>query len=369
MTRSIRHLALLGAAMLGTGCTESATPDESNVVPRPVFLAADQVQLTSRVSGLAFDPEAFFFNLAGCGNPCPVPPFLSEYSPLYVPAAVRGAAVLTFDVAQQQPGPIGEPAIGDSRGRWTQPAVPARYNPPYFMLATGAGALRDPAVPPAPDEPRGPPLPPVPPTTYLPTLNLRPIITGQNGTCVSQEAAHIGKNGILEAVAKHLTATGTATVVDDLVNPGRYWANTVFWFYAAGNPALRAPADGISLETTLTGGAHQQFAIAWAPPGVLPPFLNQSTRGYYVTNTPISPLGVYVVLLPRQPGPPPSGIQYVIKDTITSTAANRPWLFQPITGNIGPGAVGFVGAQMQYPPNPLRRSELPPPHLCLPPGL
>ncbi|HEX8698549.1 MAG TPA: hypothetical protein VF815_06920 [Myxococcaceae bacterium] len=364
MTRNIRHAALLGAVLLGAGCEKSATPDESTVVPRPVFLAANQVELTTRVSGLAFDPEAFWVNVANCGRTCPIPPFLSEAMPHYLRSAVRNAGVLTFDVAQQQPGPIGAPAISDAQGLWVHPSIPARYNPPYFMLATGSGAMPDPS------EPLGPPAPAVPATTYLPTLNERPIVTGQNGTCVSQEVAHIGKNGILEAVAKHLTATGTNTTVDDLVNPSRYWTTKVFWFYAAGNPALRVPANGIALEVNVTGGPHQTFVIDWAPAGVLPPFLNQSTRGFYVTNAPVSPMGIYVVLVPVLQGPPPSSLLFLAKDTVTNAATFRPWTFPPIPSSIGPGAVSFIGAQMQFPPNPLRPGAgVPPPHLCLPPGI
>ncbi|HLL04388.1 MAG TPA: hypothetical protein VK539_27640 [Myxococcaceae bacterium] len=363
MTRSLRHVALLGAVMLGTGCEQSVAPAESNVVPRPVFLAADKVQLTSRVSGVAYDPEAFFFNLAMCGPTCQIPPFLSEGVPHYLRSAVRGANVMPLDVAAQpQPQPIGPPAVADNLGMWLLPAVPARYEVPYFMLATGAGALPDPT------EPLGPPLPQPPRTDYLPTLTLRPVMTGGSGTCVSQEAAHIGKNGVLEAVSRHLTATGTPTTVEDLVNPTKYWGTNVLWFYAAGNPVLRAPADNVSLEVNISGGLQQTYVIDWAPPGVLPPFLNQSSRGFYVTNAATSSLGLYVVLLPVA-GPPPSSIQYLVKDTKTSTSAQRPWEFPPIQGGIGPGSVTFVGVQMFYKSNPLRPSYPPPPQLCLPPGL
>jgi hypothetical protein len=347
---------------MGTGCEKSAAPAESNVVPRPVFMPAEQVQPTTRVSGVAYDPEAFFINLANCGGrSCPIPPFLSEGIPLYLRSAVRGAQVLAFDVEQAQPGPVpGPPAAADGAGIWVLPNVPARFTTPFFTLATGAGVMPDPS------EAIGPPLPPVAPTEYLPTLTLRPIFTGPSGTCVGQEAAHIGKNGILEAVAKHLSATGPATTVGDLINPQRFWGTNVFWFYEAGNPVVRGPADGISLEVDIKGGPHRQLAIDWAPPGVLPPFLNQSTRGFYVTNASISPLGVYVVLLPVQ-GPPPTEIKYLIKDTLTRAQALRPWQFPPLPGGIGPGVVSFTGIQMQYPINPLNPPPVPPPYICLPP--
>jgi hypothetical protein len=348
---------------LGTSCQESAAPDESNVVPRPVFVAAADNPPTTRVSGLAYDPEAFFINLVNCGGRnCPIPPFLSEGIPLYLRSAVRGATMLAFDVeAQPQPQPVGAPAASDGVGMWVLPSVPSRFTAPFFVLSTGSGALPDPS------EPIGPPLPPVTPTQYLPTLTARPIFTGPSGTCASQEAVHIGKNGILEAVAKHLTAMGTNTTVDDLVNPGRYWGANVFWFYEAGNPSLRAPAEGISLEVNITGGPQQTFVIDWAPPGALPAFLNQSTRGFYVTNTATSKIGVYVVLLPAA-GPPPGPITYLLKDTKTSASAQRPWQFPPLRGNIGPMSVTFIGIQMQYPINPLNPPPTPPLTVCLPPG-
>lgn len=363
MTRYIRHVALLSAVALGTGCEDTVIPAESNIVPRPVFLAADKAPVVTRVSGVAYDPEAFFINLANCGAGCPIPPFLSEGIPHYLRAAVRGANVLAFDVAAAQPGPIGAPAVADSRGVWMLPTVPGRYNVPFFTFSTGVGALPDPS------EPLGPPTPLVPATQYLPTLTLRPILTGQNGTCVSQEAAHIGKNGILEAVARHLTANGTPTTVDDLVNPAKYWGTNVFWFYAAGNAIVRAPTDGLALEVNIEGGTHQRFTLDWAPPGVLPPALNQSTRGFYVTNAQLSPLSIYVVLLPNTGGPPPSSVGFLVKDTKTSASAQRPWHFPPIPGGIGPGAVTYIGTQMLYPFNPLRAPAPPPPFFCLPPGV
>jgi hypothetical protein len=359
MIRHIRHAALLGAVLMGAGCQQSTAPAESDFVPRPQFIPADQAQITTRVSGVAWDPEAFFFNLAMCGPDCPIPPFLSEGVPHYLRSAVRGANVLTFDVeGSPPPGPIGQPAVAGGDGIWVLPNMPARYGTPYFTFNTGVGALAT--------EPIGPPFPGAPPTEYLPTLTLRPIFTGGNGTCVSQESVHVGKNGILEAVARHMTATGTATTVDDLVNPAKYWGTNVFWFYIAGNPVLRAPADGIALELDIDGAPPQKFAVDWAPPGVLPPFLNQSTRGFYVTNASVSPLGVYVVLLPNA-GPPPSKVRYLIKDTKTNAQSLRPWNFAPITGGIGPGIVTFAGIQMQFPKNPQNPGYPPPPFICLPP--
>jgi hypothetical protein len=364
MNRYIRHAAFLGAVMLGTACADSADPAESNIVPRPVFIAADQVPPpTARVSGVAWDPEAFFVYLAGCSSkPCPIPPFLGEGIPIFKRSAVLGATVFAFDVEGAQPHPTGAPATSDGQGIWVLPNVPQRFTTPYFLLATGTGSLI-----PAPIA--SPPLQaaPVAPTEYLPTLSLRPISTGVSGSCVGQDAAQIGKNGALEAVAKHLTATtGSAVSVMDFVDPVKYWGTNVIWAYSAGNPILRAPADNVSLEVSITGGTHQTFAIDWAPPGVLPPFLNQSTRGFFVTQAPTSPLGLYVVLLPHPPGPPPSSIDYLLKDTVTNSQSKRPWSFPPLHGNIGPGTVYFIGAQMQYPINLLNPPPPPPPYICLP---
>lgn len=371
MIRYIRYGALLGAVMMGAGCQESAAPAESNVVPRPTYIAEAEVpsMLVTRASGVAWDPEAFFFHLAMCGGPtCPIPPFLSEGIPHYLRSAVRGATIMAFD--PEKPGPTGDPVTTDNLGIWLLPTMPARYGTPFLTMNTGSGAL-----PPA-SEPLGPPFPLAPITEYVPTVTARPIFTGQSGTCPGLDNAHIGKNGILEAVAKHLTAQSTGTTVADLLDPTKYWGVNVFWLYIAGNPVLRVPADGISLAATQVvpdttppqeAPVGQILAVDWAPPGVLPPELNQSARGFYVTNSATSSLGVYVVLFPNN-GPPPTGIKFRLTDTKTDSVARRPWTFPVEPGSVGPGVVVFHGNQMQFPVDPQHPWLVPPPYICLPPG-
>ncbi len=362
MNRTIRYGTLIGAVLLGAGCAgESEPPSESNLFPAPEYVDVNTVPAnTVRVSGLAWDPEAFFFTLANCGQECPFPPLLSEGNPLYLQAAVNEASVLAFDPTAAPPNlTVGDPATSDPTGSWLLPSVPERKGPPFFAFNPGAGAVTTSAFPPAPAPPL---LPPTPPSPYVPTVTARPIYTGKAATCLAQESVHISRGGILEAVAKFLSSTGTPTLVDDLLNPARYYGVNVFWFFHAGNPAVKAPADSISLEPS-TG---QMFVLDWAPPGVLPPFLQQSTRGYYVTNTATSPIGVYVVLFPNS-GPPPTGIEFKVMDTKEDAAVFRPWAPTTLPGNIGPGAVTFYGWQMMYTPKP----NVPAPALqgwvCLPP--
>jgi hypothetical protein len=362
MNRYIRYGALIGAVMMGAGCQESAPPAEAPFVPRPTFATQEETQalLITRASGVAWDPEAFFFHLAQCDiafggrGQCPIPPFLSEGVPHYLRSMIRGANISTFDA--EVPGPIGTAVTTDNLGIWLLPTVPFRYGTPYFSLNTGEGS-----VPPA-SEPLGPPLPLAPVSTYLPTLSGRPIFTGLSGTCTGLDNPHTARNGILEAVARHLTAQGTATTVDDLVNPARYWGAHVFWIYIAGNPVLRVPASGVALEAS----AGQIIALDWAPPGTLPAPPNQSTRGFFVTNGSISPMGVYMVLFPNN-GPPPANIQFRYKDTVTDPVSRRPWFFPNEPGSIGPGIVIYHTNQMLYGAVPNHPSPPPPPFLCLPP--
>lgn len=359
MTRYIRYGALLGAMLVSVGCGDSTAPEDSDVLPKPEYIPVAQTpSLTTTFTGVAWDPESFFYQVTLCGADCPMPPYLSEGLPLYLNASVSGAAVRAFDPLLAGPPPanpmVGEPGSSDELGIWVVKGVPAPATPrpvPMLMFNAGVGSL--------PPVQIGPPFPKLDPgpVDYVPTLTLRPITVGNNSSCTGLEATQISQVGILEAVAKHLTATGTDTQVADLINPARYQGVFVLWAYEAGIPVRRTAADGISLEHSV----GQKLSLSWKFPGTGAPEENQSTRGFYVTpGEEISNIGLYVVLVPQGPGLPPVAT-FRLADTKTDEVSLRPWFFPEVTVGIGPGVVAFGGFQMFYPLPPVP----PPPGVCV----
>ncbi|MFL5345840.1 MAG: hypothetical protein ACJ8AT_13700 [Hyalangium sp.] len=354
MNRYIRSAALIGTCLLGVGCEQSTAPDESTFFPEAEYMPAGAMTPTTRVSGVAWDPEAFFMSIAACGPNCTMPPFLSEGIPLYQRSAVGGASVLAFDPVAGHP--VGPPATSAPIGFWQLPQVPSRGDAPFFIVSTGQGSI--PSTPVLPN----PPFAPIPPTQYMPTLTMRPIRTVW-GHCTSQEAVSVGSNGILEAVAKYLSVVkGQPTQVTDFLDPTKFLSVVVVDAFHAGNFDLRAPADSVAIEAT----AGQVYYIDWAPPGV-PPASLRSTRGFIVNDTATTAsLGIAVVLLPSN-GPPPPVIAYTLKDTKTDNVARRPWVFPPVAAPPAPTIIGFLGLQAQYAPGPTPIYEdPPPPFFCLP---
>jgi hypothetical protein len=280
---------------------------------------------------------------------------LSEGLPLYLRSAVTKTALTPLDLLAGAPLTALE-TTSDPTGFWLMPKVPSRVNPPFYIFAAGQGELTPQAFSPPPQ---------IPPTQYLPTVTARPINTLYS-TCTGMEAMLIGNTGVLEATAKYLTITGRPTVVSDFLDPTRYHSVTVIGMYHAGNGAVRAPADGISLEGT-SGSGVEIFYIDWAPPGV-PPDTLRSARGYIVTDAPTSPVG-FAVVLSRATSPIPDKITYKFKDTKTDAVARRPWQFPTIAEPPHPGIVTFIGAQMRYqnPTLPLYSLGIPF-WLCLPSG-
>jgi hypothetical protein len=350
MNRYLRFPALLGACLLAMGCEEPATQAPSSFIPEVQYVPADSVSLHTRISGVAWDPEAYFIYLTECGPTCPMPPFLSEGIPLYQRAAIRDAAISAFDPLTQTT--TGAAVTTDGVGIWTLPQVPSRSTAPYFVVSAAQGTI--------PTEQIGPPLAVVPPTQYVRTLTLRPLST-VGGSCLSQEAIHIGSTGVLEAVAKYLTANGKPTLVEDLLDPTRYHSVTVLGLFHGGNGANRAPADLTSVEVSV----GQVYHIDWATPGTSPAE-RRSARGFIVTESPTTPVGFAVVLVPATL-PRPAQITYKVKDTKQDAVARRPWVYPPISAPPQPGLVTFIGAQMGYQPPSIPLFQLPPPpSACVP---
>lgn len=359
MNRYIRSVALIGSCLLGVGCEQGVAPAESSFVPEAQFVSADQAKMVTKVSGVAWDPEAFFISIAQCGqlNPptgCGIPPFLGEGNALYKRAAVVGASVSALDPLARST--VGAPSSTNPVGFWSLPTVPSRADVPFFITSAGQGAIA--TTTPLP----GPPFTPIAPTQYFPTQMMRPIRT-VNGHCTSQEAVHIGRNGILEAVAKYLSVVkGQPTLVDDLINPTIFHAVVVIDAFHPGNPALRAPAANVSVEAS----AGQVYYIAWAPPTV-PPANLRSTRGFIVSDTATAaPIGIAVVVVPAT-SPRPPVITYSIKDGVTDSVERRPWVFTAVTAPPASGVISFLGQQPGYQAGPVPTFVDPPlPAACLP---
>lgn len=366
MNRYIRYAALIGSCLVGFACEQGTAPEPSNFIPRATLVPASSVKIDSRIAGLSWDPEAYFIALAGCQTPdhvpmcrpcpgCPpFPPFISEGLPTFSRAAVVGAAISAWD-------PLTQAAVGNSfapapNGFFEVEGVPSRADVPFYMFSSGQGTTNEPPPPPA-----GPgfPAPTVVKTTYLPTVSTRPINT-MFSTCTSQEAVVIGRNGVLEAVAKHLSVNlGRPTTVSDFMDPTRYHSVAVVVTHHAGNQALRAPADGISLE----GTQGEVYVLNYAN---LPADNLRSARGFIVTNAAASPIGFNVVLIPAT-SPRPDTVSYKFKDTKTDSVARRPWQMPEIKEPPHAGVVTYIGAQMRYQPPPIPLSSLgAPPAACVP---
>ena len=352
MNRAARYGAFLGALLLGASCgPDGLSPSESDFFPTPEYTTVEPGSVTSVVSGFSWDPEAFFMHLATCGGPtCPIPPFLLDESPLYLRSAVQGATIAAFDPLLGRPAV--DPVQTDELGLWTIPSVPSRSDVPYFVTALPTGSLTN--------EPIGPPWPQVPQGGYLPTVTLRPVVT-HNSVCAVQEAGNLSTVGILEAVAKYLTVSGTPTTVADFVDPTKFANVVVFWLYHPGSALLRVPADG----TTIEASAGQVLHVEWAPPGV-PPDNLRSTRGFMVSDgAAVSPRGISVVLL-RAGAELPPVVTYTVKDPSEDEALARPWFFPPIQAPPTPGVVNFAGTQLWRSDEPNGPPGPPPPFLCLP---
>ncbi|RKH13330.1 hypothetical protein D7V97_06030 [Corallococcus sp. CA053C] len=361
MNRSLRLVSVLSALAVGAGCESNPSTGSvgTPIVNTPEFQDTDLGTLTTRVSGFAWDPEAFFFSWITNGGPAsPITPIISEINPLFLRSVTQNAQVTMLDPV------LGKPAVppvaAAANGFWVSPTVPSRASPPFFSLNAGGGSLPT-------TQPPGTPatLPPIPPVgRYLPTVTLRPIATAHS-MCVLQESLAIGDNGILDAVARYLTATGTPTTALDFVDPTKFHGVNVFWLFQPGFPMLRAPAPGTTIEAT----SGQVFNVAWQPPGStsIPPGL-QSPRGFVVqAGSPTSGLGIIVVTQPAS-GPRAPGVRFTVVDNTTDAANRRPWKFDPINAPIVPGVITFAGLQIRpstfEPPNPY--GPVNGAHLCLP---
>ncbi len=314
MTRTSRVFGtagLLGALAL-TGCE----PTQPFVLGNGAhnFGVAEKSEVT-QVYGYTWDPETMFYIVAmscfeaGVLPPaCPEPPLGLPTYPAGKYSVLPGMAVALFDPLNP-PAPGSAPSLqaaelAGPQGHWYVKDVPSRSDVPYFAVAAptpGAPQLPTPDVT-------------VPPAGagYLPTMDLKPIVTTPT-LCMGQPASMLTDKGILEAVAKYLSAPGPSTTVSDLLNPAKFGGVLVSWQMAPAGAGVHAPAN----DTRLVTDQGRIFYIDWIPPPS-PPATNalRSERGFIVATEP-----------PEGSGPPalkqssPIGVSVVLLDPLTGTSA------------------------------------------------
>lgn len=345
-----QRLLPLALALLGAGCggPEQQPTDQTPYGKRaPVTLP----------SGYAWDPEAFFFSLQSCVTSCGDPAVTDNASYHFRRAQVSGAAVSLYNPATLASVVTSDPSGDD--GFWTTAAAPSG-DTVYFpsVTAVPVPSLPHRADPGYPASSTSPGDPPVPAAPYLATATLRPVALTQP-SCWLPRVAVASNGGVLQAVAKFLTASGQRTAANDFVNPQAYGGVAVVWRYA--------PAESSTLEadmadhTTVTASAGRVLHLDWAAPGDpgLPTAITaiQSARGFYVAvSASSSPIGVSVVLLPAAASA--TNITFTATDPRTDAAKHRPYQFSPVTRPIRPGLVSYVELQAKLP------AGVPPP----PPG-
>ncbi len=310
-------LLLLGAALFAGGCEEGVNP------PSDAGLFTDGSFASASVQGYVWDPEAYWYALFLCGAPppngtCTSPPVVVADTPLYSMAAVAGASVGLFDPLNPfQTHALqyvaAEPSAID--GGYFITGIPLRESPPFFTIAT------PPTTPISVDG--GASM--IPPAGYLPTFTAKPIATARSTECLSQAADLATDSGVLEAVAKFRTFTGMPTAVADLIDLTKFGSVIVWWLWMPGLPSLKLPATGVQMTADL----GTTYNIAWAPPGVGPPY--QSHRGFFVSTTPLTDPNshqpaITVTVMPPMGGAPPM-VTFTTTDPVTDAASGRPWTF------------------------------------------
>ncbi|NVI96873.1 hypothetical protein HV824_01875 [Myxococcus sp. AM009] len=333
MKTSLRAFAVTSSLALAFsgGCSGSDGPPPSTTDDA----YTDLPEAKTTVSGIAFDPEAFFFSLATFPvmdpEMPPPPPFLFENIPYVFRSAPVGArvSVVRNGESLDSSGPVAPNGLWQVRGvpSGNETAYKLRVEPPLEGLVMGA-----------PEMFPAPPFEPIPEATYFPTSTLRPFTAGPS-SCLVQVAGVVGDAGALAAVATLRTDMGIPTTPADLVDPTRTGGVALIWVYAPSEAfdLFNIPADSIAAETS----AGSLYAIEWAPPGFFP---GQSPMGYFATPAPTSSLGYFAVVLP--PGTTePVTVSFVDEGTSPPEEQNpfliRPWNISPLTLTPEAG-VGFA---------------------------
>ncbi|WP_043399154.1 hypothetical protein [Archangium violaceum] len=313
------------------GCSLVPEPE----LPPPPSPYTDLPGRTSTLSGVVYDPEAFFFLLANWPSDPEhpeedPPPALYDGVPflLYSSVPQAGISVLAPDDS------VGGSTEGSFTGSWQLSGVPSSNTVAYSARATPPGrefvlgeAYMDPEAPPPPvTAPMG---------TYYPTRTLRPIVP-HSTLCQLQVATMVGDAGALTAIANTMTDMGTPTTVADLMDTTKTAGVALLWVYAPSYELdiFTIPADSIAAETNM----GQLFAIEWAPPDAGIP--GQSPMGYMAIPDAgaMSSLGYYAVVLPPK-SEVTEPLQVTFNDTVILEEGDfpRPWVIPPVVEEIREG--------------------------------
>lgn len=344
--RSLTASFLLAAAL--GGCSESEP-----VPPGPTGVDAPVVDLPARqatVSGLIYDPEAFFALYMAT----PEGEFPSIYDGL---SYLTYSAIPDATVRLYAPGlPDATSGVSTGAGHWQAPGVTSSDEAPYLAEA----------VPPS----EGPvafytdefaPLV-LPEATHYPTTHLRPIqVSGTQ--CMSQMALMVGNAGALDAVAQHLSAQQeTPTTVEDLLDPAKTGGVVLFWVHF---PSYYYDFDLLTMDSVAgEASAGTLVALDWTMPEGLP---GQSPLGYSVLPDPVSTVGYFALVLPPELTEP---VTVSFSDTYLPEPEEEPGEFgerplpiMPIEVTPRPGSVSVqrVFADFNFPPVEPDPLEDPPP--------
>ncbi|MFY2562783.1 hypothetical protein ACN469_34640 [Corallococcus terminator] len=334
----IRSLAtsFLLCATVG-GCTDSDPPAIPRIDEAPVV---DLPARTTNISGVVFDPEGYFFTFMMLPEEEAEGALPGVFNGPYVgiPAIVGGQVTLAAPGGGDL---VASPA--SFLGSWQVLGAPASDTTTYIASATppAEGVFFDPTAPVQ-----------LPEGTYYPTTFVRPILTNVT-QCYGQSALLVGNAGALDAVAQHLTAGGTPTTVEDLLDPAKTGGVALLWVH---QPSFLAdlfllPADSVAGETT----AGQLIALDWAPPEGLP---GQSPMGFMALPDPLSMVGYFALVFPPNATEP---VTVSFTDTFElppgeepdPEAPPRPFLIPPLTVEPRAGVVTVQRTFGQFaPPEP-----------------
>jgi hypothetical protein len=354
----------LAAAL--SGCSLSDAPPAT---PGSGTTYTQLPPLKTTVSGIVYDPDAFFFSLATFPDENGPPPALFEGIPHVMRSAAVGASV-----SLTQGGTAADVSI---------PAAPNGFWQTTQGVPTGDAVFQMVAAPPAEGLVMGGPpeafppevFAPIPSGKYYPTTTLRPIVP-LAASCDLQVAAVLGDQGALAAVANLMTDMGTPTTAADLANPSKTGGVAFLWV-SSPSPVFDyfiGPAGGIAAEAT----AGALYSINWAPPEVGIP--GQSPMGYFATPDPVSSLGYFALVLPKgatapvtvnftDTNPPPSEGEPVDPNG----PPPHPWSVPSFTVDVTPGisfARLFAGPSGPPPAEDPYADYAPQPDMswmCLPP--
>jgi hypothetical protein len=349
--RSLTASFLLAAALGGCSDSEPLPSRAPSGAEAPV---GDLPARQATVSGLVFDPEAFFVQYMAAGEGGDA--YLFDGQPYLTYSAIPDARVrLSGPGLPDALSPASSPT-----GQWQMMGVLSNSQTPYLAQALPPDApvafYTDESAPFV-----------LPPATHYPTTHLRPIqVSGTQ--CMAQQALMVGSAGALDAVARHLTARGSPTTVADLVDPDRSGGVVLIWVQAPSGyfDFNWTPLDSVAAEAS----AGTLVALDWALPEGLP---GQSPMGFSVPPDPVSSVGYFALVLP-----PGTVAPVTVRFTDTSVGegpyGTRPLPIPPASVEPRPGvSVQRVLAFFNFPPGPSDPLDDPPPPppdeswRCLPP--